>query len=328
MPLRLSEFAQRLGARALGSPQDVELGALAAPAVARCHDLTFALAGSSRCTSQAAAVITCDATAGFIPALLVDDVLIACGRAAAWLPIRRNAAAMLERSRCIATNAVIADDAQVGAAVRIGEQTVIEAGVVLDPGVTIGAFCRIGAGAVIKGQTHIGNRVSIGAGSVIGDDGFGFVRDGASWLRVPNFGSVRVGDDVVILAQVVVHAGVFSDTQIANGCVLDSQVLIGHDSRIGANTAIAGQTAVAGAAIIGRNCLIGGKVGIGEGVVLADRVTVTGMSMVTRSIETAGCRYSSGWPAEPSATWWRRVGKFRRALQGRPTDDDLRLTES
>ncbi len=123
---------------------------------------------------------------------------------------------------------------------------------------------------------------------------------------------MQIGDDVTILAQVVVHGGVFGDTMIENGCALDSQVLIGHDSRIGEHTAVAGQTAVAGAANIGRHCLIGGKVGIGEGIVIANRVTITAMSMVTRSIEVDGSRHSSGWPAENSSRWWRRVANIRR----------------
>ena len=327
MPLRLSEFAQRLGARAPRPLPDIEVDALAAPAAARRYDLSFTMPAQAARASHAVAFITSEpGTPGVL--LLVDDVFVACARAAAWLPVRRAAAVLLERDGDIAASACIAPDASIGKGVHIGERSVIESGVVLDAGVTIGAFCRIGAHAVIKGQAHIGNRVTIGAGSVIGDDGFGFVRDGASWLRMPAFGSVRVADDVVMLAQVVVHAGVFGDTRIGHGCILDSQVLIGHDSRIGADTAIAGQSAIAGAATLGRSCLIGGKVGIAEGVVLADRVTVTAMSMVTRSIDTVGCRYSSGWPAEPSTTWWRRVGRFRRALHGRAPDHDLRVSET
>ena len=121
--------------------------------------------------------------------------------------------------------------------------------------------------------------------------------------------------DNAILAHVVIHAAVLGNTVIAQGCILDSQVLIGHDSVIGAGSAIAGQAAIAGAARIGRNCRIGGKVGVGEGVQIADGVTVTAMSMVTRSIKEASARYSSGWPAEPSPTWWRRVAQFRRPRQ-------------
>ena len=121
--------------------------------------------------------------------------------------------------------------------------------------------------------------------------------------------------DNAILAHVVIHAAVLGNTVIARECILDSQVLIGHDPVIGAGRAIAGQAAIAGAARIGRNCRIGGKVGVGEGVQIADGVTVTATSMVTRSIKEASARYSSGWPAEPSPTWWRRVAQFRRPRQ-------------
>ena len=186
---------------------------------------------------------------------------------------------------------------------------------VLGDGVTIGAHCRIEAGTVVGGEAMIGNRVCIGAASSIGTGGFAFLRDGATWCAMPGFGSVSIADDVTILAHVVIHAGVLGNTVIAQGCILDSQVLIGHDSVIGAGSAIAGHAAIAGAARIGRNCRIGGKVGVGEGVQIADGVTVTAMSMVTRSIKEASARYSSGWPAEPSPTWWRRVAQFRRPRQ-------------
>lgn len=82
--------------------------------------------------------------------------------------------------------------------------------------------------------------------------------------------------------------------------------MIGHDSAIGAHDAIAGQAATAGAVRVAR------KAGIGKGVHSANGVMVTAVTMATRSIKEAGARYSSGWPAEPSLTWWRRVAQFHR----------------
>jgi UDP-3-O-[3-hydroxymyristoyl] glucosamine N-acyltransferase len=202
--------------------------------------------------------------------------------------------------------------------VAIGQGSEIAAGAVIERGVRIGAFCRVGPAATIGGFAVVGNRVSLGAGCAVGGDGFAFVRDGRAWLRVPVFGSVTIGDDAVLLDHVVVHAGVFTDTVIGRGCALDSHVLIGHDARVGDDTAIAGHSALAGAARVGSGCRIGGKAGVGEGVQIADDVTVTAMSMVSRSIDEPGARYSAAWPAEPSALWWRRVAGWRRMF-GRTT---------
>lgn len=310
--LTLAELALRLGVRPDDPCGDIALAAMALPHTAGAGDLSFVIAPDSAAavlsTSAAAAVLT-NVSVNDPRVLAVDDVLRGCARASAWLPPRR----VLPAAEAIDSTARLGSNVAVGKNVRIGESTTIGAGTVLGDGVSIGAFTTIGPQCNIAGQATIGNRVSVGSGCSIGEDGFAFVRDGRQWLRLPAFGSVVIGDDSVLRAQVIIHAGVFGDTAIGARCALDSQVLIGHDSVLGADTAIAGQTAVAGAARIGSGCRIAGKVGISEGVAIADGVTVTAMSMVTRSLTRPGASYSSGWPAEPSRRWWRRVGAWRRA---------------
>ena len=217
--------------------------------------------------------------------LRVDDAVTGIARAAAWLePIRTRLAHGLGAG-LVDDSARIDTSASVGANVRIGAATEIGPGVVIESGAVIGHHVRIGAGALVAGAVSIGDRVRVGAGCVIGTDGFSFLPSGAGWLRVPGFGGVDVADDVELLARVVIHAGVFTDTVIESGCVLDTHVLIGHDARVGAGSALAAYAAVAGGARLGRACRIGGKAAIGEGVVLADDVTVGAMSAITASIE-------------------------------------------
>jgi UDP-3-O-[3-hydroxymyristoyl] glucosamine N-acyltransferase len=52
---------------------------------------------------------------------------------------------------------------------------------------------------------------------------------------MPSLDSVVIGDGVTVFAHVVVYAGVLGDTVIRQACALDSHVLIGHDSVIGAH---------------------------------------------------------------------------------------------
>ena len=315
MSLRISELAARLGARLENAKVDFVVDSLAMHDTAASRDVSFIPpVFAHRVVGHAAAgAMLVTTAAAHVNALVVGDVLQACARSAAWLPIRRSAEARTRRATNIASTAVVASDVWIGKGVWIGEHATVDSGAVLEDGVSIGAYGHIEAGVVIRHQALLGNRVRIGTGTCIGSEGFAFLNDGGTWHAMPSFGSVVIGDDVAILAHTVVHAGVLGDTYIAHGCVLDSQVLIGHDSVIGAHTAIAGQSAIAGAARIGRGCRIGGKVGIGEGVEVADGVTITAMSMVTRSITRVGARYSSGWPAEPSSTWWRRVADMRRS---------------
>src|ERR1019366_4239259 len=63
---------------------------------------------------------------------------------------------------------------------------VVDEAAEIDASAEVGAHGVIGAGAVIH------------PGSVIGADGFGYAREGASWLKVPRIGAVRIGDDVEI----------------------------------------------------------------------------------------------------------------------------------
>lgn len=321
----VSQLALRLGANIKVASTATQLKTIASPREARNTDLTFRLIGDGSrlwdSASEAAAVLTSPPRQDNRD-MVVADVSLALARAMHWLPVRRNALGLgVSGHHRIHETARISPHASVDERVQVGEATIIEAGAVIDGEVSIGSFCRIGATTVIRSGTQIGNRVSVGAGCSIGEDGFAYVREGVNWMRVPCFGGVRIGDDTALLAHVVIHAGVFSDTQIGSRCALDSQVLMGHDSHVGDDTAIAGQSALAGASTIGQSCRIGGKVGIGEGVRIADGVTVTAMSMVNRSIECENASYSSGWPAERSTRWWRRVSGFTKS--GRVPADRL-----
>ena len=321
--MRLDQFARLIGARNDWPVPDCEVRGIAAPVHARPDDVTYfePRYGAARdvADSRAGAVLVAahDAAAVAGPrALVVDDVALACARALGWLERRAVAAP----GAWVAEDADVAPGAVLPATVRVGQGTRIAAGAVIGEGVSLGSWCTIGAGAVLGDHVRIGNRVRIGAGTVVGEAGFAFVRDGETWLQMPSFGSVVIEDDVVVLAQAVIHAGVYSETRIERGCALDSLVLIGHDARLGANTVVAGHTAIAAGARVGAGCRIGGRAGIGEGVTIAEGVTVTAGSMVSRSITETGAVYASGWPAQPRVRWWRQVAALRRAAA--PSRDD------
>jgi UDP-3-O-[3-hydroxymyristoyl] glucosamine N-acyltransferase len=91
---------------------------------------------------------------------------------------------------------------------------------------------------------------------------------------------------------------------------LDNQIQIAHNVSIGAHSALAGCAAVAGSASIGRHCLIGGGAGILGHLSVADRVTITAMTLVTHSIRESG-EYSSGTPIQPNRQWRRNAARFR-----------------
>jgi UDP-3-O-[3-hydroxymyristoyl] glucosamine N-acyltransferase len=88
--------------------------------------------------------------------------------------------------------------------VYIGEDAVIGEGAVLFPGVFIGHRVRIGKETLIYPNVTIlhdcliGDKVIIHAGSVIGSDGFGYVRDGSTSVKIPQTGIVQIDDHVEV----------------------------------------------------------------------------------------------------------------------------------
>lgn len=220
-------------------------------------------------------------------------------------------------------SAVVADEASLGANLRIGPNSVIGPGVRLEDGVHIGPNCVveadaiIGAGSHLVSGVHIGARCVVGArcrmqpGAVIGGRGFGLARGPQGWEDVPQLGRVRIGDDVEVGANTTIDRGAIDDTVIADGVKIDNLVQIAHNVQIGAHTAIAGCAAIAGSTRIGANCLIGGGVGINGHVELCDGVIVLGFTMVTRSITEPG-QYGSGWPVESARTWHGQVRRLRK----------------
>ncbi len=239
----------------------------------------------------------------------------------------RIAALFDDRPRAVAgvhPSAVVSPGARVHHSVSVGAHSVIEDDVTLAAGVEIGPGCVVGAGASIgpdsclRAHVTVCHGVTIGAralihpGAVIGGDGFGLVADEQGrWQRIPQLGSVVIGDDVDIGCQTTIDRGTQADTVVADGVKIDNQVQLGHNGYVGEHTVIAGCVGIAGSVHIGCRCLIGGGAGIGDHVRIADEVTVTGMAMITRSVPEAGI-YASGTGLQPVRQWRRSVARWRQ----------------
>lgn len=214
----------------------------------------------------------------------------------------------------ISPHAVIADDVELGRNVKIGANAVIEAGVKLGDNVEIGPGCFIGQGAQIGANSKLwanvtvyhrvvlGEHCLIQASTVLGSDGFGYANDKGKWIKIPQLGSVIIGDRVEIGASTTIDRGALDDTVIGSGVIIDNQCQIAHNVVIGENTAMAACSVIAGSSVLGSNCSIAGLVGINGHIEICDNVHFTGMSMVTKSISEPGV-YSSGMPAIANREW-------------------------
>ncbi len=222
-------------------------------------------------------------------------------------------------------SAVIADNVELGTNVSVGANTVIESGVQLDDNVSIGAGCFIGKGVSIGKGTRLWSNISIyhdvvigsdcliQANTVIGSDGFGYapVNEQYKWHKIPQLGSVLIGNRVEIGASTTIDRGALEDTIIKDGVILDNQIQIAHNVVVGENTAMAACSVIAGSTTIGKNCTVAGLVGINGHINITDNCVFTGMAMVTKDVTSAGV-YSSGMPAAPNKEWNKTNARVKR----------------
>lgn len=207
----------------------------------------------------------------------------------------------------------------------IGQNSSIGAGSVLHRNVQIGRNVRIGRdcvfypGTVVYDDVVIGDRCIFHSNAVIGADGFGFQPSPTGWLKVPQVGTVIIGNDVEIGANSAVDRGAIENTVIGDGVKIDNLVQIGHNVRIGAHTAIAGCAGVAGSAVIGSRCMIGGDAKIVGHIEVCDDVIVSAGTLVTDSISTPG-RYTGVFPYGEHREWMRMAATLRRSTKkSKPT---------
>ena len=167
--------------------------------------------------------------------------------------------------------------------VSIGDNTIVNSFTSVGPNVYIGKNCYIGNNVSIS-NSHIGNNVIIQDGTIIGQDGFGYIFDGKKYIKVPQIGIVKICNNVEIGSNCAIDRGSINFTEIKKGVKIDNLVHIAHNVVIGENTVIAGQTGIAGSSIIGKNVQMGGQVGISGHLMIHDNVQIGAQSGVTKNI--------------------------------------------
>ncbi len=220
-------------------------------------------------------------------------------------------------------SAVIADGAQVAGGVSIGAFSVIHAGVTIAAGTIIGSHtvihentriaerCQIGDRVTIHDHCELGEEVIVQSGTVIGSDGFGYVKDGTRYYKIPHIGRVVLEERVEIGANCAIDRGTFGETRICRGTKLDNLIHVAHNVRIGENTVIAAQTGISGSTRIGNEVTIAGQVGFVGHIEAGDRSVFGAQAGVTKSIP-AGITVS-GYPAKPHFQARREEAALRRA---------------
>ena len=193
----------------------------------------------------------------------------------------------------------------IGDNVHISSGTVIYPGVYVGNNVEIGSDCRFSPNAVIMDKVTIGKRVIIHSGAVLGSDGFGFERDGGSYYKIPQVGSIIIEDDVEIGANTCVDRATLGETRIGRGTKLDNLIQIAHNVSLGKNIVMAALSGISGSAVIEDDCLLAGNIGVGESRHVGRGSVLAARAGVIKDLPPGS--KVTGYPPVPVKEYFRRI---------------------
>jgi UDP-3-O-[3-hydroxymyristoyl] glucosamine N-acyltransferase len=212
----------------------------------------------------------------------------------------------------IGAGTTLGAEVHIGANVTVGDGVTLGDRVVLMPGARIGDGCTVGEGtviyynAVLYPRVKVGRRCILHAGCVIGADGFGYIPLGYMLKKVPQLGTVELGDEVEVGANSCIDRAKTGVTVIGFGTKLDNLVQVGHNVRVGRCCVLVSQAGVAGSVTIGDGVVLGGQAGIKDHVTIGDMARVGAQGGVIGSV-SAG-ETVSGYPARPHREKMREYG--------------------
>jgi UDP-3-O-[3-hydroxymyristoyl] glucosamine N-acyltransferase len=314
MPFTVAEIAKHLQGEIIGNAQAVLTG-FAHPDQARAGDLTFAEDGDyfARAEQSAATAIIADKRFSSPGKILirVPDARIAFAKAMALFFPERTCAAGIHPTAIVAAGARVDPTVHlgphcvVGERVQIGARSVLQAGAVVGDDSKLGEDVNLFPNVTIYPCTEIGARVRIHAGTVVGSDGFGYVLDQGVHLKVPQIGTVVIGDDVEIGANVTIDRGALGPTVIGRGAKIDNLVQIGHNVEIGEGSIVISQVGIAGSTKLGKYVVLAGQVGLAGHLKIGNQVMVAAQSGVMTDIPDGGKWLGS--PAQPDKQTKRQM---------------------
>ncbi|MCC6797994.1 MAG: UDP-3-O-(3-hydroxymyristoyl)glucosamine N-acyltransferase [Candidatus Hydrogenedentes bacterium] len=216
----------------------------------------------------------------------------------------------------VAPTATLGVGISLGPYSSVGDGTVLADGVNIHASAHIGRNCVIGRQAVIYQNVTIGDRVTVGneciiqPGAVVGADGFGYTEQNGEQIRIPQVGTVILGDRVEVGANSCIDRATFGATIIGSGSKIDNLVQIGHNVQLGRNCIVCGNAGIAGSTVLGDNVTIGAAAGANGHIEIGTGAKVAANAGVTKSVAPGAI--VSGFPAVDIATHRRKEASLRQ----------------
>jgi UDP-3-O-[3-hydroxymyristoyl] glucosamine N-acyltransferase len=323
MSITLKALVQQLGGELIG--EDVIVNRVASIANAEPGSITFITDSKYRKSlsdTKASAVILAEENKAFslLPMIVTNNPYAYFAKVSALLNPKSVAVHGIHDSAIVGIDSEVSATCTIGPNVVVGqnvslaEGAVIGAGTFIGDNVVIGRNTQVQANVTIYSNCVIGANCNIAAGAVIGADGFGYANQDGVWVKIPQVGRVLIADDVDIGANTTIDRGALDDTVIEQGVKLDNLIQIGHNCVIGEHTVIAGCVGIAGSAKIGKRCRIGGAAMILGHLEIADDVTISPGSMITRSLKKADT-YTALMPFQTHDEWLKTAASLRHLTE-------------
>ena len=293
MQLTLESLAHDLGGRVSGDGSVIIAG-VGGIEEAKKGDITFVsdekFIPLLKKTKASAAVVPQEIPDVSLSLLIVPNPLLAIAKILTLFTQGPYVSGGISDKAWVSPSAQVSKDATIYPFVSIGDEAKVGSRVTLYPGAFIGSQSVIGEDTVIYSNVTIyprcvlGKRVIIHAGSVIGADGFGFVKDGEQNMRIPQVGIVEIEDDVEIGANCCVDRATFGKTLVKRGVKIDNLVQIAHNVQIGEHSIIVAQVGISGSTKLGKHVTLAGQVGLVDHIEIGDNVMVGAQSGITKDV--------------------------------------------